>query len=309
MSKLQYYQNDDLNEIIKGFEMFDVENKGQIDPLELKETMEEMNLIDKNPFIYELISSLCSLKDIKTKGGLTPEEFISFLQEKINDVESQEGIKRIFDVFSDLDNKIPMPTFYKTAREVGDEEGGLEIKDLVEKSKTGGKELDFDEFYEIMKDNNYNQYSYKYISNNKEINNSKKEYIVEKEYSYKKKSSPTIQKSGLIIVDKIVTEQVDDSPVKISRYHYKYDKDGTVKDSEENKTILKDLNLDENKDAKSESITDQRFHSRYRESKITTEKIYQTNTGNKISYTNNSNIVPINNTNLVYAKYKKKKNN
>ena len=309
MSKLQYYQNDDLNEIIKGFEMFDVENKGQIDPLELKETMEEMNLIDKNPFIYELISSLCSLKDIKTKGGLTPEEFISFLQEKINDVESQEGIKRIFDVFSDLDNKIPMPTFYKTAREVGDEEGSLEIRDLVEKSKTGGKELDFDEFYEIMKDNNYNQYSYKYISNNKEINNSKKEYIVEKEYSYKKKSSPTIQKSGLIIVDKIVTEQVDDSPVKISRYHYKYDKDGTVKDSEENKTILKDLNLDENKDAKSESSTDQRFHSRYRESKITTEKIYQTNTGNKISYTNNSNIVPINNTNLVYTKYKKKKNN
>ena len=309
MSKLQYYQNDDLNEIIKGFEMLDVENKGQIDPLELKETMEEMNLIDKNPFIYELISSLCSLNDIKTKGGLTPEEFISFLQEKINDVESQEGIKRIFDVFSDLDNKIPMPIFYKTAREVGDEEGGLEIKDLVEKSKTGGKELDFDEFYEIMKDNNYNQYSYKYISNNKEINNSKKEYIVEKEYSYKKKSSPTIQKSGLIIVDKIVTEQVDDSPVKISRYHYKYDKDGTVKDSEENKTILKDLNLDENKDAKSESSKDQRFHSRYRESKITTEKIYQTNTGNKISYTNNSNIVPINNTNLVYTKYKKKKNN
>ena len=309
MSKSQYYQNDDLNEIIRGFEMFDVENKGQIDPLELKETMEEMNLKDKNPFIYELISSLCSHKDIKTKGGLTPEEFISFLQEKIKDVESEEGIKRIFDVFSDLDDKIPMPTFYKTAREVGDEEGGLEIKDLVEKSKTGGKELDFDEFYEIMKDNNYNQYSYKYISNNKEINNSKKEYIVEKEYSYKKKSSPTFQKSGLIIVDKIVTEQVDDSPVKISRYHYKYDKDGTVKDSEENKTVLKDLNLDEYKDAKSESSTDQRFHSRYRESKITTEKIYQTNTGNKISYTNNSNIVPINNTNLFYTKYKKKKNN
>ena len=32
-----------------------------------------------------------------------------------------------------------MPTFYQAAREVGDEEGGVEIKDLVEKSKTGGK--------------------------------------------------------------------------------------------------------------------------------------------------------------------------
>jgi len=311
MSKSQYYQNDDLNEIIRGFEMFDVENKGQIDPLELKETMEEMNLKDKNPFIYELISSLCSHKDIKTKGGLTPEEFISFLQEKIKDVESEEGIKRIFDVFSDLDDKIPMPTFYKTAREVGDEEGSYEIRDLVEKSKTGGKELDFDEFYEIMKDNNYNQYSNKRVeteNKNKEINRSKKEYIVEKEYTYKKKSSPIIQKSGLITVDKIVTEQVDDSPVKISRYHYKYDKDGTLKESEKNKTVLKDLNIDENNDAKSESSTGQRFHSRYSESKITTEKIYQTSTENKISYQNNSNIVPINNTNIVYTKYKKKKN-
>ena len=33
--------------------MFDLENKSQIDPKELKETMEEMNLKDKNPFIYE----------------------------------------------------------------------------------------------------------------------------------------------------------------------------------------------------------------------------------------------------------------
>lgn len=58
--KSSYYQNDDLNEITKGFEMFDIENKGQIDPLELKETMEEMNLKDKNPFIYEFISYLCN---------------------------------------------------------------------------------------------------------------------------------------------------------------------------------------------------------------------------------------------------------
>ena len=67
---------DEIKEIRKGFEMFDVENKGQIDPFELKETLEEMNLKDKNPFIYELISYLCSRKDIKSKGGLTSDEFI-----------------------------------------------------------------------------------------------------------------------------------------------------------------------------------------------------------------------------------------
>ena len=122
MSRSTY--DEEINEIRKGFEMFDVENKGQIDPFELKETIEEMSLKYKNPFIYELITSLCLGKDIKSKGGLTSDEFISILQEKISDVESKQGIKTIYEVFSDSDNKVPMPTFYQVAKEVGDEEGG-----------------------------------------------------------------------------------------------------------------------------------------------------------------------------------------
>ena len=96
----------DLNEIREGLEMFDVENKGLIDPLELKQTIEEMNLKDKNPFIYELISSLCTNIDVKSKGGLTSEDFILYLKNKIGDVESEKGVKIIFNAFSDLDNKI-----------------------------------------------------------------------------------------------------------------------------------------------------------------------------------------------------------
>ena len=42
----------DLDLIKEGFEMFDVENKGIIDPLELKQTLEEMNLKEKNLFMY-----------------------------------------------------------------------------------------------------------------------------------------------------------------------------------------------------------------------------------------------------------------
>ena len=297
MSKSQYYQNDNLNEIIKGFEMFDVENKGIINPLELKETMEEMNLKDKNPFIYELISSLCSNKDIISKGGLTSEEFISFLEEKISDVESREGIKTIFEVFSDSDNKIPMPTFYQTAREVGDEEGGIEIKDLVQKSKTGGKELDFEEFYEIMKENNpinnNNQYKNKYINNHQE------------EYEVDYENIPAIQKSGFIIVDKVITEQLnEDSPVKISRYHYKYNNDGTLKESEKSKSVINDLNMGDINNVVNETGSGQRFH-RYKESKVTTEKVYQSNTTKTVSY--NNNIVPTNNTNIVYTRFKTKK--
>ena len=174
MSKSMYEK--EINEIKKGFEMFDVENKGQIDPFELKETMEEMNLKDINPFIYELISSLCLRRDIKSRGGLTSDEFISLLQEKINDIESKEGIKTIYEVFSDSDRKVPMPAFYQVAKEVGDEEGRVEIRNLVELSKTGGKEIDFNEFYDIMKEKRTmtKYYNYSHLRNKSSSSNESK---------------------------------------------------------------------------------------------------------------------------------------
>ena len=51
-------KNLDLEEIRKGFEMFDVDQKGRISPSELLEAFDAMNLKAKNPFIYNLISSL-----------------------------------------------------------------------------------------------------------------------------------------------------------------------------------------------------------------------------------------------------------
>lgn len=160
----------DLDLIREGLEMFDIENKGLIDPVELKQTLEEMNLKDKNPFMYEFISSLCTRKDFKKKGGITFDEFINLFQEKLSDKETKKGIKNIFNVFSDVDNKIQMPSFYQIGKEIGDEDNYMEIKNLVEISKTGGRELNFDEFYKIMKkkdkisDNNkkyfYQNYTY-----------------------------------------------------------------------------------------------------------------------------------------------------
>lgn len=167
----------DLDLIREGLEMFDIENKGLIDPIELKQTLEEMNLKDKNPFMYEFISSLCLRKDIKKKGGITFDEFINLFQEKLSDKETKKGIKNIFDVFSDVDNKIQMPSFYQIGKEIGDEDNYLEIKNLVEISKTGMRELDFDEFYSIMK-------------NKEKINDNKKKYFYQN-YTYERQNLET----------------------------------------------------------------------------------------------------------------------
>ena len=58
-------EEDDLEEIRKGFEMFDVEGTGIINPAELLEAMDSMNIKDKNPFIYEIIESLNSEKEFR----------------------------------------------------------------------------------------------------------------------------------------------------------------------------------------------------------------------------------------------------
>ena len=171
----------DIDLIKEGFEMFDIENKGIIDPFELKETIEEMNLKEKNIFLYEFISSLCNTKEIKSKGGITLEEFIDLFKEKLSDVETEKGIKHIFNTFSDVDDKIPMSSFYQVGKEIGDEDNYIEIKKLIEMSQTGGKELTFDEFYNIMKDSKekkkkyyYQNYAYKgYLKNNKTFQNNR----------------------------------------------------------------------------------------------------------------------------------------
>ena len=285
MSRTMYNQEEDLNEIKEGFEMFDVENKGQIDPLELKETMEEMNLKEKNPFIYDIISSFCSDKKIKSKGGLSSEDFISYLQNEMSDTKEKKGIKTIFNVFSDLDNKIPMTTFYQTAREVGDEEGGAEIRDLVEKSKTGGKEIDFDEFYDIMSK-----------ESPKEKYNSKKEKDVEHEYSYKNiinskynennKEEPKTE----VVVEKTVIEKVNDEPMKESHYTFSKKYEENDKKDDNDKVEVKttkytyqstNQNLEDENNEKPPSIETKRYNRRFRSS--------QTNNNVNNNNSNNSN--------------------
>ena len=276
MSRNKYNQEEDLKEIKEGFEMFDVENKGQIDPLELKETMEEMNLKEKNPFIYDIISSFCSDKNIRSKGGLSSEDFISYLQNEMSDAKGKKGIKTIFNVFSDLDNKIPMTTFYQTAREVGDEEGGAEIRDLVEKSKTGGKEIDFDEFYDIMS----NQVP-------KEKNNSKKEKDMEYEYSYKNKKNSKYHEynkeepKSEVVVEKTVIEKINDEPIKESHYGFsKKDDKIEIKTTKYTyQSTSKELDTENNETT--EPTETKRYHRRFR-----------SNQTNNVNNNNNSNANP-----------------
>ena len=192
MSRRRTTEEDDLEEIRKGFEMFDVNGTGIINPEELLEVMDSMNLKEKNPFIYEIIEALCSEKEFKKKGGVQLDELVNYVYNKVNDTETNVGIRQIYDVINDRDtDTVQMSTFYTLARDYGDQLSEDEIRELLEKTQMGGQELNFDEFYAIMK--NWKRSGDRSMNNS--INNSIKTSNVKKSndvYVKKGSNNPSI---------------------------------------------------------------------------------------------------------------------
>jgi len=201
-------EEDDIEEIRKGFEMFDVNGTGIINPSEILEVLESMNIKEKNPFIYEIIESLNSEKEFRKKGGVSLEDLVNYVYNKVNDTETNMGIRQIYDVINDRDtDNVSMSTFYTLARDYGDQLSEDEIRYLLEKTQMGGNELTFDEFYTIMKgaikDNNKTNNSYMNMSRSSYKNKNNEVYI--------KKGSNNINKNG------------GDNNKKIKRKNYIYD--------------------------------------------------------------------------------------
>lgn len=151
---LSAYQNKDepeMEEIKRGFDLFDVKGTGKIDPEEMKTIMEETNLKEKNPFIYEIISSFAT-PEVQEEGGITFEQYFDAIKEKMTDDKTKEGIRRLFEFYCDDPEatSIPLAVFVKVAKELHEDKTEEELKDMLAKSEFSGEELTFDEFYEIM---------------------------------------------------------------------------------------------------------------------------------------------------------------
>ena len=69
-------QDSELKEIIEGFNLFGSETEGLINPKEVKEIMDIMNMNEKSPFLYNIIQY------IKTKIFIILNFFETFLYEK-----------------------------------------------------------------------------------------------------------------------------------------------------------------------------------------------------------------------------------
>ena len=88
--------NEEVDEIKQAFDLFDTNGTGKIDPKELKAAMQLLAFDNKNLSIYQLIADL-DTPDAERNGGISFDDFLDTINNKLNDKESKEGIRRIFD--------------------------------------------------------------------------------------------------------------------------------------------------------------------------------------------------------------------
>ena len=143
--------NEEIEEIRQAFELFDSSGEGKLDPKELISSMKALNFDKENPTMFNIIADLDTI-EAKKNGGITFDEYVTSINMKLRDSQSKEGIRRIYDMFIDDPNSdtININSLRKVALELGETMSNDDLEDMLERTSTSGKEITFDEFYEIM---------------------------------------------------------------------------------------------------------------------------------------------------------------
>ena len=274
-------------EIKNNFESFDPNNRGIIETQELNDFINSINSKKKNPFIYNSIKSLTALKKQENEEGISSEEYISFIDDKLNDDKSNEGLKNLFNVFCDGNTgNISWNTFPLIARELGNNEIADKLLKIIKQSKMYTKELNFKEFFELMNNENDDYSNYTFKNENSEnsdinINNLKiNEYLdIDEKPTYRQRKQ-ILQKlkeneSSMTYSSKNSVQDNDEIVVE-EKYYNNQKQEETSKDNDNEKT-------------------NKRYHRRYRSKKVKNHNINNLN----------ENLENGNNAHKSYTKYRK----
>lgn len=280
-------------EIKNSFLSLNPDNRGVIETQKLNDFITSFSK-KKNPFLFNSIKSLTALKKKQNKEGISPEEYISFIDNQLSDAQSNDGLKKIFNVFCDSNSgNISWNTFPLIAKELGDDEIAGQLLNIIKQSKMYTKELNFKEFFDIMNSQtDENDYTLNNgMSENGENINMNNLNINEYLEDYEEK--PTYKQRKLL--EKMNREKENEN---------ENEKDITSSEKnsyQENEEIIVEEKYYDNDNPKEEINADtdksnKRYHRRYRSKKI------KNNSNNDI----NENIDIKNNGYKSYSKYRKK---
>ena len=140
---------DDIREIKKAFDMFDVDNTGTINPIELKNALRSQGSEIVNSTVFRMVNNLELDGTEKVNFG----EFLDMLASEGFDNTSVDEIKKLFSIFDiEKTGYIDLKNLKRIARELGEALDEDEIVDIITKSDLDGDgRVSFEDFYNIMK--------------------------------------------------------------------------------------------------------------------------------------------------------------
>ena len=146
-NKTEQYEN----EIKTNFKTYNDNKKDIIQAKKFNDLIYISKNNKKNQFMYDSIKSLIDLKQEEKEENISPEEYISFIENQLNTDRNNNNLKNIFNVFCDSNTqKISWNTFPLIAKELGNEELADNLMNVIRQSKLYSKKINYEEFLDIM---------------------------------------------------------------------------------------------------------------------------------------------------------------
>ena len=150
MSKVLKYKPEfdtaELHSIEKAFKLF-ADRNGMMNLNNMAIAMKELKFDQSEPVVYDLIVEL----ETENKTGLTYDEFIDKLTEKLRDRESTKATERVYELFvPDPNGTLNFEALKKVTQQIGDNTPDEDLQRLIKNGASNGTDIPSEEFHSIM---------------------------------------------------------------------------------------------------------------------------------------------------------------
>ena len=140
------FDKTELQSIEKAFKLF-ADRNGIIHLNNMVIAMKELKFDESEPVIYELMVELES----ETKTGITYDEFVEKLTNKLQDRGSERSTQRVYELFvEDPKGTLDFNTLKKVANDIGDQTPDEDLQRLIKNGASNGTDIPYEEFHSIM---------------------------------------------------------------------------------------------------------------------------------------------------------------
>ena len=140
------FNKEELYSLEKAFKLF-ADRSGVMNLNNMVIAMKELKFDESEPVVYDIIAEIES----ENSTGLTYDEFVDKLTEKLQDRESEKATERVFDIFvDDPIGAVSYEVLKKVHEEIGEDASEDDLRRLIKSGASNGTDIPYEEFRSIM---------------------------------------------------------------------------------------------------------------------------------------------------------------